>query len=289
LQATQWTLIFIAALVIGARVYLRLLIQRRKLLNSDILICAAWVAGIGSASFDIVLLRLGALELDVATVLEQFYGTPEVIQLILKISRSESKADLFWIRITPLLVTFYLCKAALLAIYLQIFPEFMVKRRIFLSFTIAFVASSFVASILVVYCTCLPLKRNWYVATSHSTFTVLYLTIISKGPEYRISIANDYVVFVLTWLIVVGFDVKRALRLGFASSLGHYRYRFLLGALHQIVNASDNLSISISSVDYWNSLDLYVGLTVAYLPSLMPYLSRHRITSRPAHISPTGL
>lgn len=93
LQATQWTLVFIAALVIGARLYLRLLIQRRKLLNSDILMCAAWVAGIGSASFDIVLLRLGALEPDVATVLEQFHGTPEVIQLILKVSRSESKAD----------------------------------------------------------------------------------------------------------------------------------------------------------------------------------------------------
>jgi hypothetical protein len=61
----------------------------------------------------------------------------------------------------PFYTTFYLCKAALLAVYLQVFPEFMVKRRIFLWATIVFVVIAYIITITLIFTICLPLERNW--------------------------------------------------------------------------------------------------------------------------------
>ncbi|KAK7397532.1 hypothetical protein QQX98_013102 [Neonectria punicea] len=59
--ASQWILVTIAAGVVAARVYPRLKIQKRKILSSDILMCAAWVGAVVTASFDIKIAVMGAL------------------------------------------------------------------------------------------------------------------------------------------------------------------------------------------------------------------------------------
>lgn len=59
--------------------------------------------------------------------------------------------------------TFYVCKAALLAVYVQIFPPFMKKRRIFLWTTVALVAISYLASLLIFVFVCSPPSRAWCV------------------------------------------------------------------------------------------------------------------------------
>lgn len=61
----------------------------------------------------------------------------------------------------PFYTTLYLCKAALLSVYLQAFPDFMVKRRIFLWVTIWTTTASYFVTILVIFCVCLPLDRHW--------------------------------------------------------------------------------------------------------------------------------
>lgn len=68
---------------------------------------------------------------------------------------------MFWVANIPLSTTLYLSKAALLSMYLQIFPEFMRKRRIFLWAVIAYVAMSYVTTILLIFCICIPFETNW--------------------------------------------------------------------------------------------------------------------------------
>lgn len=86
LQASQWILILVAAAVIAARLYLRLKIQKRKLLSSDLLMCAAWVAAVATAAFDIKFAQMRALDPEVVNTLEGYTGGPEDIALILRVS-----------------------------------------------------------------------------------------------------------------------------------------------------------------------------------------------------------
>lgn len=69
-----------------ARLHLRLKTQRRRLLTTDILMCASWVAGIVIASIDIKLARLGVLDAHVNGRLGGYSASPEETILILKVS-----------------------------------------------------------------------------------------------------------------------------------------------------------------------------------------------------------
>lgn len=69
-----------------ARLYLRLKIQRRRLLASDMFICGAWVAGVAITSLNVLLQQLGALEPSVKTNMEGFKGDPEDIPKIFKVT-----------------------------------------------------------------------------------------------------------------------------------------------------------------------------------------------------------
>lgn len=72
--------------MIGARVYLRLIIQDLPLNASDILVCAAWATSVISASFDIVFQKLGVLRPYVSYNLDGYRGTPEEVEFIWKVS-----------------------------------------------------------------------------------------------------------------------------------------------------------------------------------------------------------
>jgi hypothetical protein len=85
LQTTQWALIIVATAVIGARLYLRLHIQKRRLLTSDYFMCAAWVTSIMSAAVDLKFLELEALDPDLQSTLVNYKSTPEDIVLVLKV------------------------------------------------------------------------------------------------------------------------------------------------------------------------------------------------------------
>ncbi|KAH6962115.1 hypothetical protein BKA56DRAFT_637067 [Ilyonectria sp. MPI-CAGE-AT-0026] len=130
-MATGFTPLVIAAGVIVARLNLRLRIQKRKLLVSDIIMVLTLLVGLTSIWFLIRFNTLGALDPNVTTTMESFRGDPENIPKIFKT---------FWLANIPLCTTLYLSKAALLSMYLQIFPEFMRKRRIFLWAVITYVA-----------------------------------------------------------------------------------------------------------------------------------------------------
>lgn len=270
--ATEWTLIFVVTVVISARLYLRVKIQHRKLLVSDILMCAAWVTGIIAASFTIKYLWMGALEPHVQISLKNYEGGPEDIILILK---------LIWFSNIPFHTTFYLCKAALLAVYLQLFPAFMVKRRHFLWATITYVAVAYIATMLVLLCICLPLSGNWDLnpETCPTSSVALVFQV-----AWALHFFGDLLIFVLPWLIITELNMDRTLKIGvyFTFLLGLINIAVCMVRFIEVQNAGADMAISLATVMFWSSLDLYVGLVIACLPSLRPYLRSRGTSYRPS-------
>lgn len=80
--ATTWTLLCVAALLIAARLHLRLKIRRQRLAVSDGLICLAWCSAATYASFDIVFLKLGILDPAVDGFMRNLQADPATLQTI---------------------------------------------------------------------------------------------------------------------------------------------------------------------------------------------------------------
>ncbi|KAG8351607.1 hypothetical protein FVEN_g13020 [Fusarium venenatum] len=85
--AVQWTLLLVAFGVIIARLYLRLILQRRRLLASDYFMCAGWCTAAASACFDIVFYQDGAMRQGVTLGLVGFEGTAEEASEFYKVSK----------------------------------------------------------------------------------------------------------------------------------------------------------------------------------------------------------
>ncbi|KAF7556936.1 hypothetical protein G7Z17_g1019 [Cylindrodendrum hubeiense] len=83
-----WALVGIATALVVARLYLRLKIQRRRVMVSDIVMSASWIAGIATTAFTIVFARLDALDPRTETTMQNFPGNPENIQKIFKVERT---------------------------------------------------------------------------------------------------------------------------------------------------------------------------------------------------------
>ncbi|KAH8688153.1 hypothetical protein BGZ61DRAFT_452838 [Ilyonectria robusta] len=270
-QATGWTLIAIAAGAIMARLYLRLKIQRRRLLASDMFICGAWVAGVAITSLNVLLQQLGALEPSVKTNMEGFKGDPEDIPKIFKI---------FWLGNVPLWSAFYLSQAALLSMYLQIFPKFMVKRRIFLWATIAYVVTAYVASILMLFLICIPVEKNWDMDPHSTCPPVRGYNVFLVG--WALHLVGDLLVFTLPWLVVTGLNLRMTLKIGVYCT-------FLLGLINIVfdvlrfvpIQASQvGNSASISLIALWGILDVNIGIVIACLPALRPYFNNSESSQR---------
>lgn len=84
-QISEWTLISLSTLVIAARIYLRLVIQKRPLLSSDIVMASAWAMGIVVASFCLTYVHMGVMEPNINYSLKDYDGTEDDKQFILRV------------------------------------------------------------------------------------------------------------------------------------------------------------------------------------------------------------
>lgn len=95
--ATEWALLGAAAVLISARLYLRLNITRRRLTHSDAFICLAWIAAAAYNAFDILYLALGVMEPHVDGALSNFQRDPETdaqtLQTIQMVSTVARRSD----------------------------------------------------------------------------------------------------------------------------------------------------------------------------------------------------
>ncbi|KDN71476.1 hypothetical protein CSUB01_07829 [Colletotrichum sublineola] len=170
--ASEFTLIGIAAVLIAARIYLRIGLQGLPLIASDLIICASWIACAAFAAFDIVHLKFDVLRPDLAFTLQGYNGTSAKIEFVWKKSTERGCfgigmltrgffGQLQWASQFPFFTAFYLCKAALLTLYARFFPAFMKTRRRILWATIVFCGCAYTATILGTFFICRPLKGNW--------------------------------------------------------------------------------------------------------------------------------
>ncbi|KAH7136925.1 hypothetical protein B0J13DRAFT_82584 [Dactylonectria estremocensis] len=259
--ATACALITIAGAAIVARLWLRLKIQKRRLLVSDILMGLAFVCAIITMAITVKMAQVGALDVGVKQNLVGFDGTDDEIAFALKI---------FWVLSFPFFSTLYFCKAALLAVYLQVFPVSMRKRRIFLWTTVGFAAVSYVVSIMLVLCICMPIQSNWSV---DKPCPVMRPALIFR-VAWALHFAGDILVFALPWLIVPGLQMKRWMKTGVYCTflLGLINITFCLLRFITIETSAVNEGVSMSLISLWNTLDCNIGLVIACLPSLRPYL-----------------
>ncbi|KAK7421854.1 hypothetical protein QQZ08_009731 [Neonectria magnoliae] len=269
-QLAGWVLIALSAAVIAARIYLRLKIQRRRILMSDLLMCAALASGIVTTSFNVPLKRLGALEPNVKTTMQGFDGNPEDIPTIFK---------LFWLGNIPFWSTFYFSKATLLSMYLQIFPDFMRKRRIFLWATIIYVACAYVASIVLLFFICFPISTVWDLDPNRTCPSSVTNTL--DRVTWALHFFGDLLVFALPWFIVPALNMRRSLKFGMYCT-------FLLGIINIGIDLNRFIIIqtsrthgqySISLVLLWCIINCNLGIFVACLPALRPYFSASRKSS----------
>ncbi|WXC60450.1 hypothetical protein SNK03_006326 [Fusarium graminearum] len=260
--AVQWTLLSIAFGVILARLYLRIILQRRRLLASDLLTCAGWCTSCITACFDIHFYKMGVMQKGVTLGLVGFEGTAEEASEFLKF---------YHVTDYTFHSTFYLSKAALLCVYLQVFPEFMVKRRQFLWAVIAFVAASFTAVMLLLTVSCLP---TWRWALTEEGCPIQTLKMIFQ-IAWALNITGDILIFILPWLVVPELTLRPRLRYSLYATfgLGIINISFTIVRFALIQKYGADLVITITLVELWSFMDSCVGLIIACLPSLRPYFN----------------
>ncbi|KAH7000629.1 hypothetical protein EDB80DRAFT_581816 [Ilyonectria destructans] len=258
-QAIGFLLLAIAAAAIIARFYLRIRIQRRGLLVSDMLICAAWVSGVVTTSTSFILMHLGALQPDVLLNQENFPGDREAFKAVFKT---------MWLTQIAFWTTCALSKAALLSMYLQTFPEFMQKRRIFLWATIVYVVLAYIMSIILLLSICVPISTYWDLKPI-STCPVGRFQIVFHATS-AFNFLGNLLVFALPWFIIPGLNMRRTLKLGVYCT-------FLLGIIDIGFDMLRFVTIQLSLltvVVLWTNVDCNISVIIACLPSLRPYFSK---------------
>ena len=82
----NFILIALAAAIIGARIYLRLVIQKQKLVAADWLRVAAWISAFATASFDIIYIKEDVLRPEINYTLVNWDVPPEKLSRVLRVS-----------------------------------------------------------------------------------------------------------------------------------------------------------------------------------------------------------
>jgi hypothetical protein len=82
--------------------------------------------------------------------------------------------QLSWASEIPFYATVYLSKAILLALYFQIFPTFMGRRRRALWATVFYCALAYIVTLCMQLFSCMPLERHWYVTHKNVSLRGIY-------------------------------------------------------------------------------------------------------------------
>ncbi|KAI8668618.1 hypothetical protein NCS57_00673500 [Fusarium keratoplasticum] len=236
---TIYTLIVLAALVIAARIYLRIVIQKRRLLASDFIMILAWLSAVSTSAFDILLKKHGALEAHINYTLTNYEAD--------SVEEFEHVMKMIWVSVIPFFTTFYLCKAALVSVYLQLFPPFMKKRRMLLS-----------------------IKEPEKICPEDDLKLVFEVA-------WALHFTGSLALFALPFLILHNLNMRTKTKVGVycVFLLGLIDISFSLTRFLIVLLSNDGSFRAITTIELWSALDVYVGLIIACLPSLRPYLRRN--------------
>ncbi|KAH6986441.1 hypothetical protein BKA56DRAFT_451523, partial [Ilyonectria sp. MPI-CAGE-AT-0026] len=260
---TEWSFIAVTAVLIAARIYLRLKINRKQFAPSDVFICLAWCCSVTMASFDIVFAKIDILRPDVDYALKGFSGPLEKKQKGLKF---------FWIANFPFYMGFYLCKAAILTFYNQLFPPVLRKRRFVLWAAIVCVFCEWIVTISLSLFYCWPIHTNWSLDPAERCPTSRAYRVLQVG--WALHFSGDIIIFILPFLILHELKLDAVVKVGVYCTfgLGIINISFCLTRFLIIQVRLSEDPPSISLVELWCALDTNVCLLMACLPPLRPYL-----------------
>ncbi|EWZ28644.1 uncharacterized protein FOBCDRAFT_276769 [Fusarium oxysporum Fo47] len=264
--AVNYTLITLAAIIIGARIYLRLVIQRQKLVAADWIRILAWCSAFATASFDVVFMKEGALDAEINYTLSNWEVKPEKLERVLRY---------MWAVIIPYFTTFYLCKSSLLVIYLQLFPQFMTRRRLVLWAVVVYCVLAYIISICLQLFLCFPIRRNWSIL-GPDEFCDDWALVTTFQVAWILHFIGSLSLFVLPFLVLHKLNMRTRVKVSvyFIFLLGLVDIAFSLTRFLTIQLSNIGDFRSITTVELWSALDAYIGLIIACLPALRPYLRR---------------
>ncbi|KAI8664807.1 hypothetical protein NCS56_00914700 [Fusarium sp. Ph1] len=274
--ACFWILLCVSAILIAARLWLRLKIQHQALLLSDALLLIAWCSSFTHAVFVIIFAVKGALHPDIDYTL---------INWKVDVTEVEFITRMIWSSVFPFFTSLYFCKFALLATYLQLFPRFMKKLRVALYVAIAYCVSGYLVSMSVQLFLCWPIEGNWSFASNPAVVcepkiigTIFYIA-------WSLHFTANLSIIILPFFILKNLQVKRKTMVGIYAifSLGIIDIAFSLTRFLTIHLGSGGFK-PLTLIQIWSILDENMALIIACLPSLRPYL-RHGFKSSSAEAS----
>ncbi|KAL6362166.1 hypothetical protein LRP88_04243 [Fusarium phalaenopsidis] len=274
--ACFWILLCVSAILIAARLWLRLKIQHQALLLSDALLLIAWCSSFTHAVFVIIFAVKGALHPDIDYTL---------INWKVDVTKVEFITRMIWSSVFPFFTSLHFCKFALLATYLQLFPRFMKKLRVALYVAIAYCVSGYLVSMSVQLFLCWPIEGNWSFASNPAVVcepkiigTIFYIA-------WSLHFTANLSIIILPFFILKNLQVKRKTMVGIYAifSLGIIDIAFSLTRFLTIHLGSGGFK-PLTLIQIWSILDENMALIIACLPSLRPYL-QHGFKSSSAEAS----
>ncbi|KAL0765961.1 hypothetical protein CaCOL14_011702 [Colletotrichum acutatum] len=180
--------------------------------------------------------------------------------------------QLQWSGQFPFFTAFYLCKATLLSLYARFFPIFMETRRKILWGTMVYCGCAYITNILTLLLICRPLQGNWSQDPAIACSPIVFAQVFQIA--WALNFAADLMIFCLPFFVLYRLQLQKSVKISVYCT-------FFLGAINLAVSLARFLGIQVSVtsfrsftlIELWSAVDLQVGLIIACIPPLRPYLS----------------
>ncbi|OCK86355.1 hypothetical protein K432DRAFT_438617 [Lepidopterella palustris CBS 459.81] len=247
-MAAEWTLLVLAYILGGTRIYARLAHQRLHLLLSDIFLIFACVDVLALIICDTLSYRLGAMNADT--------------QPSVSLHKISFASDYFYD------VGLYLPKFSMLAFYYRLFPPTLPNLRIALKIVILYVTSCCMATIFMDTFWCgSTVSINWSLTNETcNVFTNMDLFV----ADWTLNITSDVLIFGLP------FPLLRSLKLASRAQVYGLVVTFALGLITISVSTVRFVTLKTSnailSVYIWSMAEYTTAIMVVSIPALRSLL-----------------
>lgn len=260
LLAIEWTLVSVALVLILARLNLRLRLLGKRLVMSDFFILLSFVAALCLNCSDIILYVRGVYQPWLDYFLT-FYVAPE--DELVVVYRE------FYISYFPFYIEQYCNKFGLLGLYFEIFPRDARKLRVALVCLSLYCTVGFIVTMCMVFFAC-PWGCYWSLTTTCGN-----CQFISDNLGWAFHFSSDILVMLLPLIYLSQTNMKRAQKISASVTFAIGLVSITVSFARWIVVLSVFQGVGEAALTTAEALavsDGHVGLIVAILPSLRPYL-----------------
>ncbi|RDW59042.1 hypothetical protein BP5796_11966 [Coleophoma crateriformis] len=256
----EWALFTLAVIMVAIRLFVRIRIQRRKLLLSDAFLVISVIDAMALIICDTQSYRLGAMGGSAFTSADS--GAAE-LQQIVTLSKYSFASNYFYDS------GIYFPKFTILTFYLKLFPVTKPRLRKALYAVSAFTVSAFVCTAFLDTFWCgSDVASNWSTdAHACSTFNSLVVFQI----DWSTNITSDVMIFLLPFPLLRELKLKPRQIIGLAVT-------FALGAITMAISIARFISVQASSLYntlyVWSMAEMAVAIIVVSLPALSSLLNR---------------